>query len=88
MEEKLDLNLDDDFEVPSQFYQNMKNAINFIYEKEFRGITDEQEDEIIQKLYNLHYQLQTANFEDTIFSHKFFDILKKVISFSEGLYNQ
>ena len=88
MEEKLDLNLDDDIEVPSQFYQNMKNAINSIYEKEFRGITDEQEDEIIQKLYNLHYQLQTKNFEDTIFSHEFFDILKKVISFSEGLHNQ
>ena len=87
IEEKLDLNLDEDMEIDKEFYNKMKNAIDHIYEKTFKGISDKEEEEIIQNLYNLYYSLKNNNFDDTIFSHEFFDSLKKVILFSENLHN-
>ena len=86
IEEKLDLNLED-MEIDPGFYDKMKKAMEIIYQNEFKGISDKEEEEIIQNLYNLYYSLKAAQFDGTIYSHEFFDILKKVILFSENLHN-
>lgn len=41
----------------------------------------------IQNLFNLYYSLKNANFDGTIYSHDFFNVLKTVIQFSENLHN-
>ena len=85
IEEKLDLDLEEDMKIDTDFYNKMKNAMEFIYESKFKGISEEKE--IIQKLFNLYYSLKNKNFDDTKFSHEFFDCLKKVILFSKTLHN-
>jgi len=88
IEEKLELDLEEDMEIDTDFYNKMRNAIDQIYQKEYKGISDKEEEEIIQKLYNLLYSLKNHNFDDNnIYSHEFFDNLKKVILFSENLHN-
>ena len=87
IEEKLDLDLED-MEIEPGFYDKMKKAMKIIYEKKFKTISDKEEEEIIQNLYNLYYSLKTKKFDGaSIFSHEYFDILKKVILFSENIYN-
>jgi GTPase Era involved in 16S rRNA processing len=88
IEEKLDLDLEEDINIDKDFYNKMKNAINQIYEKEFKGISYTEEEEIIQKLYNLYYSLKNHNFDGTIYSHEFFGSLKNVILYSENLHNE
>jgi len=87
IEEQLDLNLED-MKIETDFYNKMKQAMEIIYLKEFKGITDKEEEEIIQNLYNLYYSLKITEFDGTsIYSHEFFDNLKNVILFSEKLHN-
>jgi len=86
--EKLDLDIEEDKEIDPDFYDKMKNAMEIIYQKIYKGISEEEEEEIIQNLYNLYYSLKEANFDDNDkYSHKFFNILEKVIIFSENLHN-
>jgi len=87
IEAKLDLDLED-MEIEPGFYDKMKKAMKIIYEKKFKTISDKEEEEIIQNLYNLYYSLKTKKFDGaSIYSHEYFDILKKVILFSENIYN-
>ena len=87
IEEQFHLELSD-LEVPSEFNKKIKNAINEIYKTNFRGMTNNEENELIQKLYSIYMELKDKNFSDTNYSHYFFDILKNVIIFSEDLQNQ
>ena len=87
IEEKFDLNLEQEIEVPNTFYNKLKSAINTIYRDKYKSITDEDEDKIIEKLYIIYTQLKNKNFDNTNYSPSFFDTLKKVIIYSETLHN-
>ena len=72
-------------EVPQQFYNNLKAAFNQLYSGKYRGISPDDEDKIIKKLYNIHILIKNKNFSNPNYSSKFFDDLKKMIINSENL---
>lgn len=88
IEEKFDLNLDQEIEIPSLFYNDIKPLFNILYKNNFRGISDKDEDEIIKKLYIINSELKNKNFDETIYSTSFFSKIKDVIIFSEDLQNK
>ena len=52
------------------------------------NFTNNEDEEIINKLYLIYYKLKNKNVYETIYSPAFFDKLKEVILFSEKLQNQ
>ena len=71
IEEKLELDLKD-MEIEPGFYDKMKRAMEIIYQKEYKGISYTETEEIIQNLYNLYYSLKTTEFDETsIYSHEY-----------------
>ena len=59
-----------------------------LFEGKFRGTSEDDEDNIIRKLYTFNHQLQVTNFNNTHFSRSFFDKLKDVILFCDKFQNE
>ena len=87
IEEKFELNLDEEkiTEIPHDFYNKMKKAFNQLYNNIYRGIDSKEEDEIITKLYYIHYEFKNKNFSNSNYSSTFFQRIKEVILFSDNL---
>ena len=88
IEEKFGVELDEEIKTPLSFYNGLKSAFNVLFTTNYKGITDEDEDEIIQRLYLIYSSLKNKNFYDTNYSPAFFDTIKDVILCSEKLNNQ
>jgi len=90
IEEKFDLEFDEDSEeqidIPESFKKKMKSAINEKINK--LNLSNNEEEEIINRLYLIYYKLKNKDFYETIYSSAFFDKLNEVILFSEKLQNQ
>ena len=84
---KIEDNFDDIDEnpAPQWFYNNLKNAFNQLYNNRHKGISSNEEDEIIKKLYNIYELFKKKDFSETKYSNKFFYDLKKVILNAENL---
>ena len=85
IEEKFDLDLDEEVETPESFYDKLRDAFNRLYKSNYKGISNKDEDKIIDKLYLIYLNLKNKNLYKTNYSPAFFDELKNVISFSEEL---
>ena len=59
-----------------------------VFEDKFREISQEEEKEIIRKLYTFNYQLKETDFNDTPYSDLFFYELKEVILFCDSFQNE
>lgn len=84
---KIEDNYDDigENEAPKSFHNNLKNAFNRLYSQKYKGISSKEEDEIINKLYNIYILLKKGNFSNPNYSNQFFDDLKKMIINAENL---
>ena len=88
IQEKLDLNSEEELESNEDFQKKFSLAMDQLFEGKFRGTTEDEEEEIREKLYTFYHQLKVTNFDKTQYSHLFFDKLKDVISYSEHFQNQ
>jgi len=87
IQEKFNFDSEEEIESTEEFHSRLSSAMDKLFEGKFRGTTEDEEDEIIEKLYCFYHQLKSANFENTNYSHSFFDELKKVILFSDKFQN-
>ena len=71
--------------TPQWYYQNLKNAFNILYSHIYRDISNKEEDEIINKLYNIYELFKNKDISSTKYSCQFFYDLKKVIINAENL---
>ena len=70
----------------STFYSKLKEGLNSLRQaKNFNGLTKEDEEEIIKKLYGINQLLKNTDFSKTKYSKTFFDKIKQVIINSEKL---
>ena len=88
LQEKLDLDCEEEIEPTEDFQLNLSLAIDKAFEGKFRGTSQDEEEEIIRKLYTFNQQLQKTDFNDTHYSHLFFDKLKEVILFCDSFQNK
>jgi GTPase Era involved in 16S rRNA processing len=88
LEDKFFLNFEEEIEVPNDFSNKIKNALNILSRENYMVISNKDENKIIQALYNIYYQLKTKDFKDTIYSHSFFNCIKDVIMVSDSLQNE
>ena len=85
IEEKFELDLDEEVEIPENFYNELKNAFNSLYKNEYKGITEKDEDEIIEKLYLIRNKLKNRIDYGNDHCPSFFDSIHSLIIFSEKL---
>ena len=87
IEEDFELELEeDDIEVPVEFEKKMVESFDHLYKTTFMAhLSRKEEKEIIGKLYKLSQELSSKDLSRTCYSHLFFDVLEKVIKFSENL---
>ena len=92
IEEKFNLEFDEDSEeqinIPESFNKNMKSALDDLSKMNKLNLSNNEDEEIINRLYLIYYKLKNKNVYETIYSPAFFDKLKEVILFSEKLQNQ
>ena len=69
IEEKFELDLDYNFEIPEQFKNKLKESFKKIYKISYNMLSEEDEDEIIQKLVNLNQKLKLGDFPKTKYKH-------------------
>ena len=70
----------------STFYSKLKESFNLLRkEKNYNGLTKDDEEEIIKKLFGINQLLKNTDFSKTKYSKKFFDKIKQVIINSEKL---
>ena len=88
--EDFDLDLDkEDIEVPEEFQKKLQKAFDYLYKKTYiKNITRKEENEMIEQLFILYQEFPSKDLSKTCYSHLFFDIVKKVITFSENLQRQ
>ena len=85
IEEKLGLEKKN-HKIPNDFNTTLKKSFKQLYiDRQDIKLNEKDEEEIIQKLYNLNYQLKNNSFSHTKYSLSFFDILIKAIKNSEKL---
>lgn len=72
-------------QAPQQFYNNLKAAFNQLYNRKYRSISSDDEDQIIKTLYNIHILFKNKKFSNPNYSSMFFDDLKRMIINSEDL---
>ena len=77
IEEKLDLDFVLIQETPIKIRNILKSAFDKLYENEYKGITEEEESEIIDELYSINYKLKKHIFNGKNYS--FFNYLKSYI---------
>jgi len=89
IESNFNLDLDEKFEIKDNLKLKFYEIFENLYKKyNSSGLKRIEENEIINKLYSLNKQLKSKDFSNTKYSHKFFDILKDVIIYSQNLQNQ
>ena len=88
LQDKLDLDSEEEIEPTEEFQNNLSFAMDKLFEGKFRGTSQDEEDDIIRKLYTFNHQLQVTDFNDTHYSHLFFDKLKEVILFCDNFQNE
>ena len=86
--EKFDFDSEEKIEVPEDFKTSLSSAFDKLFKGKYRSTTEDEEDEIIEKLYLLNKQLIETDLSDTFYSYVFFDKLKEVILFSEKFQNE
>lgn len=86
IEEKFDLNLDEEgVEIPDEFLNKLNEAFNSTFKNKYKNL---DEDEIIEKIYSIYYQLKNKSLNETIYSSSFFNKIKDVILYSNDLQNK
>ena len=88
IQEKFNFDTEEEFESNEDFQEKFSLALDILFEDKYRAINDEEEEEIREKLYTLSLQLKEANYDNTNYSHLFFDKLKEVIIYSDKFQNQ
>lgn len=88
LQEKFDFDSDEEQEPEEKFKKIFSLAMDKLFEGKYRGTTEEEEDEIRDKLYTFSQQLKKANFDSTNYSNLFFNKLKEVIVFSDKFQKQ
>ena len=89
IEENFDLNLDEEIEIKNDLKCKFYNTFEDLCKKHnSSGLNINEVNEIIKKICCLYKQFKSKNFSKTKYSHKFFDILKDVIIYSENLQNK
>ena len=86
LQDKLDLDSEKEIEPTEEFQNNLSFAMDKFFE--FRGTSQDEENDIIRKLYTFNHQLQVTDFNDSHYSHLFFDKLKEVILFCDNFQNE
>ena len=82
----LDLNIEEKIiQVPEEFQNKLRKAFECL---NYKFIKKEEEDIIIKKIFLINQQLKTKNFNNTKYSHSFFDNLKISIMSTEKLQNE
>ena len=86
--------IEDEFEeeienksTPNSFYNNLKNSLNQFYNIKQRTLLSQEneEKEVIDKLYNIYDLFKKKDFSNTKYSNKFFHDIKKIVLGSEQL---
>lgn len=88
LQEKFDLDTEEEFESNEDFQKKFSLAMDKLFEEKYRATTEDEEEEIREKLYTICHQLKVTNFDETKFSHLFFNKLKEVITYSDQFQNQ
>ena len=76
---------DEEEEPPENFSNPIKHELQELEKNNFRLISSDDYDEVIQSLYKLNKKLKNKDFSKTYYSHNFFNDLKKAIENSEKL---
>ena len=85
IEEKFELDVNKKIKVPVQFNNKLKQAFSEILKNKGKIISPKDEDEFIEKLYLLIFQIKEKNFENSKYSKLFFFSLMNVIIYSQCL---
>ena len=97
IQEKLELNSngndsddenDNKIQVPQNFKSMMNSAFNEFRQKYKANVNPKEEKDIIEKLYELFYQIQNKDFSNTNFSQLFFQKIKDIIITSDNVQNE
>ena len=88
LQDKLDLDSEEEIEPTKEFQNNLSFAMDKLFEGKFRETSQDEEDDIIRKLYTFNHQLQVTDFNDSHYSHLYFDKLKEVILFCDNFQNE
>ena len=88
LQDKLNLDSEEEIEPTEEFQLDLSSAMDKFFEGKFRGTSQDDEEEIIRKLYTFNHQLRITDFNDTHYSHLFFDNLKEVILFCDSFQNE
>ena len=72
---------EDEIEIPEDFKNQLKNALKVV----IKNLETVDENEIIQSLYRLYDNIKKKDFDETIYSKKFFYKLNETIIFSDNL---
>lgn len=97
IQEKLDLNSngndsdeedDKKIQVPTDFNKTMNSAFNEFRQKFNVNISPKEEKDIIEKIYELFYQMQNKDFNNTNYSQLFFQKIKDTIIMSDNIQNE
>ena len=97
IQEKLELNSngndsddedDKKIQVPNDFNKIMNSAFNEFRQKFKVNISPKEEKDIIEKLYELFYQMQNKDFSNTNYSQLFFQKIRDVIMISDNVQNE
>jgi len=68
IEEKLDLDLNHIIETPTKIKNILKSVFDKLYEKKYKGISENEENELIDELYSLYYKLKKHIFSGNNYS--------------------
>ena len=85
IEDKFDVEIQE-LNPTSSFYSKLKLGFNLLRkEKNYKGLSKDDEEETIKKLYGINYLPKSTDFSKTIYSKTFFDKIKQIIINSEKI---
>ena len=86
IEENFDLDLNEEINIKDDLKLKFYKIFGDLYKRHnSSGLKRKEEDEIINKLCCIYKQFKSKDFSKTKYSHKFFDILKDAINYSQNL---
>ena len=95
IQEKLNLNDnenddedDNKIQVPNDFNKKMNSTFNEFRQKFKANISPKEEKDIIEKMYELLYQVKNKDFSNTNFSTLFFQKIKDIVIISDNVQNE